>query len=153
MFHPLSPNGDNILAWLRSQFDKRLLKWESQLPTPQEIDGDSDLVYLRALDPVEWKDQDHYQVIGLQHLRERATEEDIKKAYRLRVLRHHPDKRQAAGETINPEGDYFACIVKAYEILSNPLKRRAYDSVDPLFDDYTPNKTAVKSPEDFFSVS
>lgn len=67
------------------------------------------------------------------------------------MLRHHPDKRQAAGEQINPEGDYFACIVKAYEILSNPAKRRAYDSVDPQFDDYTPSKS-VKCPEEFFTV-
>lgn len=68
------------------------------------------------------------------------------------MLKHHPDKRQAAGEKINPEGDYFACIVKAYEILAVPPKRRAYDSVDPDFDDYTPPKS-VKSPEEFFKVS
>lgn len=70
---------------------------------------------------------------------------------RLRVLKHHPDKRQAAGEKVNPEGDYFACIVKAYEILSNVPKRQAYDSVDPLFDNYNPPKS-VKSPDEFFSV-
>ncbi|ODM90758.1 DnaJ subfamily C member 2 [Orchesella cincta] len=151
LFHPLSNVGENVLTWVKSQHDRRLFKWARELEPEQEIDGESDLTYLRGLDPVQWKDQDHYQVVGLRHLRERASEEDIKKSYRLRVLKHHPDKRQAAGELINTEGDYFACIVKAYEILSNPAKRRAYDSVDPLFDDYTPPKS-VKSPEEFFTV-
>lgn len=28
-----------------------------------------DVAYLRSLDPKEWKDQDHYAVLGLKHLR------------------------------------------------------------------------------------
>ncbi len=32
------------------------------------------------LDPTQWKDQDHYVILGLGKLRYRATEQDIKKA-------------------------------------------------------------------------
>ena len=45
------------------------------------------------------------------------------------MLRHHPDKRKAAGEEIKLDDDYFSCITKAFEILGNPVKRRAFDSV------------------------
>jgi len=67
------------------------------------------------------------------------------------VLKHHPDKRMAAGEQVLPECDYFACIVKAFEILSSPTGRIAYDSVDHLFDNYVPPKT-LSSGENFFVV-
>ena len=38
--------------------------------------------FLRSLDPKECKDQDHYRVLGLAKLRGRATDEQIRKAYR-----------------------------------------------------------------------
>ena len=40
--------------------------------------------------------------------------------------------------------DYFTCITRAYETLGNLENRRAYDSVDPKFDEEIPviNKTA-----------
>lgn len=69
---------------------------------------------------------------------------------RIRVLKHHPDKRMGAGEQVNPECDYFACIVKAFETLTG--KRQAYDSIDPTFDNYVPPKT-ITSKDDFFTVS
>nr|BAH72571.1 ACYPI002653 [Acyrthosiphon pisum] len=39
---------------------------------------ESDTIYLKTLDPKEWKDQDHYQVLGLSKLRYKATEAQIK---------------------------------------------------------------------------
>lgn len=48
-----------------------------------------------------------------------ATDDDIKRAYRKIVLKHHPDKRKAQGETVDSENDYFTCITKAYEMLGN----------------------------------
>lgn len=36
--------------------------------------------------------EDYYQMLGLQNLRFRATQTDIKKAYRQCVLKYHPDK-------------------------------------------------------------
>jgi len=114
-----------------------------------EIEDDVD--YLRSLDPKEWKDQDHYNVLGLKKLRFNATDEDIKRAYRQKVLRHHPDKRKAAGEEVRSDDDYFTCITKAFETLSVPSKRRAYDSVDSEFDDDVPSVNASNK-ANFFKV-
>lgn len=76
-----------------------------------------DVNFLKSLDPKEWKEQDHYKVLGLELKRIEATEDDIKRAYRKMVLNHHPDKRKAKGETVSQDNDYFTCITRAYEIL------------------------------------
>ncbi|KAK0873220.1 Zuotin, partial [Friedmanniomyces endolithicus] len=71
---------------------------------------------------------DHYAVMGLSKYRWRATEEQIKRAHRKKVLRHHPDKKAASGKE---EGDqFFKCIQRANDILMDPVKRRQFDSVD-----------------------
>ena len=36
-------------------------------------------------------------VLGLTKLRYRATNDQIKRAYKKKVLKHHPDKRRARG--------------------------------------------------------
>ncbi|XP_003746779.1 dnaJ homolog subfamily C member 2 [Galendromus occidentalis] len=114
--------------------------------TPEELN------YLRGLDPNNWKEQDHYHVLGLQVARSRASDKDIKAAFRRKVLKHHPDKRSSKGEKIeNVDGDYFSCITRAYELLSNPKQRRAFDSVDPSFDDSVP-PVSEKSRANFFKV-
>ncbi|XP_073336920.1 dnaJ homolog subfamily C member 2 [Pagrus major] len=106
---------------------------------------------LRTLDPKDWKNQDHYAVLGLVNLRYKATQKQIKAAHKAIVLKHHPDKRKAAGEQIvEGDNDYFTCITKAIEILSDPVKRRAFDSVDPTFDNASPSKGEGK--ENFFQV-
>ncbi|XP_023651304.2 dnaJ homolog subfamily C member 2 [Paramormyrops kingsleyae] len=106
---------------------------------------------LKTLDPKDWKNQDHYAVLGLAHLRYKATQRQIKAAHKAMVLKHHPDKRKAAGEQIvEGDNDYFTCITKAIEILSDPVKRRAYDSIDPTFDNTVPTKSEGK--ENFFDV-
>lgn len=50
-----------------------------------------------------------------------ATDDDIRRAYRKIVLKHHPDKRKAQGEEIRQDDDYFTCITKAYETLGKQL--------------------------------
>ncbi|XP_046457191.1 dnaJ homolog subfamily C member 2-like [Daphnia pulex] len=115
------------------------------------VEIEDDVEYLRSLDPKEWKDQDHYAVLGLKKVRIIATEDDIKRAYRQKVLRHHPDKRKAAGEEVRADDDYFTCITKAYETLSVASKRRAYDSVDSEFDDDVPSSNAANKSR-FFEV-
>uniref|UniRef100_A0A8C5QT91 DnaJ homolog subfamily C member 2 n=1 Tax=Leptobrachium leishanense TaxID=445787 RepID=A0A8C5QT91_9ANUR len=106
---------------------------------------------LKTLDPKDWKNQDHYAVLGLKNLRYKATQKQIKAAHKAMVLKHHPDKRKAAGEQIvEGDNDYFTCITKANEILSDPVKRRAFNSIDPTFENSTPSKNEGR--DNFFEV-
>lgn len=110
----------------------------------EEVIFDDDVEYLRSLDPKDWKMQDHYAVLGMKNLRYKATDDDIKRAYRQKVLKHHPDKRKAQGEEVRSDDDYFTCITKAYEILGTPVKRRSYDSIDPTIDDSIPSQADIR---------
>jgi DnaJ family protein C protein 2 len=74
------------------------------------------------------QEQDHYAVLGITKYRWKATEEQIKRAHRKKVLRHHPDKKAASGSS--EDDNFFKCIQKATEVLGDPVKRRQYDSVD-----------------------
>ncbi|XP_023936552.1 dnaJ homolog subfamily C member 2 [Bicyclus anynana] len=112
---------------------------------------EDDVDYLRSLDPKEWKTQDHYAVLGIKQLRYKATDDDIKRAYRQKVLKHHPDKRKALGEEVRSDDDYFTCITKAYEILGSPKSRRSYDSVDREVDDSIPSTSDIKK-DGFFKT-
>ncbi|GJJ69129.1 DnaJ homolog subfamily C member 2 [Entomortierella parvispora] len=96
-------------------------------------------------DPKDWKDQDQYAVLGLSHLRYKATEDQIRRAHRRKVLKHHPDKKAAHGG-LHDDG-FFKCIQKAFETLMDPVKRRQWDSVDPNIPDEIPN---AKSKADFY---
>ncbi|XP_065089223.1 dnaJ homolog subfamily C member 2 [Ochlerotatus camptorhynchus] len=109
-----------------------------------------DVDYLKSLDPKDWKNQDHYAVLGLKDMRFEATEDDIKRAYRKIVLKHHPDKRKGQGQDVKADEDYFHCITMAYETLGTLKNRRAFDSVDPEFDDALPTQSEVK--KDFFEA-
>jgi len=115
-----------------------------------EDNFDIDENFLKSLDPREWKDQDHYAVLGLKTKRYFASDDDIRRNYRKMVLLHHPDKRKAKGEEIKIEDDYFTCITKAYEILGTPKTRRAYDSIDPEFDDSLPTTNQIE--ENYYKI-
>lgn len=68
---------------------------------------------------------------------------------RQKVLRYHPDKGQAQEGELRNEA-VFACIQKAYEQLGlSEDKRRAFDSIDPTFDESIPDSV---DPKDFFTV-
>ena len=65
-------------------------------------------------------DKDYYQILGIT---KGANEADIKKAYRKLALEHHPDRNK--GDKTSEEK--FKEVTKAYEVLSDPQKKQAYD--------------------------
>ncbi|KAJ1895179.1 hypothetical protein LPJ81_005019 [Coemansia sp. IMI 209127] len=91
---------------------------------------------LLELEPADWKEQDHYRVLGLSTLRYRADHAQIKQAYQMRALQFHPDKRAATGST--HDDAFFKCAQKAYNVLIDPVRRRQFDSVDPEIPDDIP---------------
>lgn len=75
-------------AWLKSILDRNLPR-DVESSDEEDINDyqfEDDLDYLRSLDPKEWKDQDHYAVLGITKLRNRATEDIIKKACKFLIL-------------------------------------------------------------------
>ena len=87
--------------------------------------------------------QDHYAVLGLSKHRFKATPDQIKRANRKKVLKHHPDKRAATGSS--DDDSFFKCIQKATEILLDPVRRRQFDSVDESAEVDPPSKKETKS--------
>lgn len=64
--------------------------------------------------------RDYYDILGINR---DASEEDLKKAYRRLAMKHHPDRNPD-----NPKAEeQFKEAKEAYEILSDPQKRTAYD--------------------------
>jgi DnaJ family protein A protein 2 len=67
---------------------------------------------------------DYYEVLGIN---KNATLKEIKKAYRTLAMKYHPDKNPH-----NPQAEeMFKKISHAYEILSDPEKRKTYDLYGP----------------------
>ena len=75
--------------------------------------------------------RDYYESLGVP---KNASDDDIKKAYRKMAMKHHPDRNQ--GDSGKVSEDKFKEAKEAYEMLSDPQKRAAYDQyghagVDP----------------------
>lgn len=66
--------------------------------------------------------KDYYNVLGVA---EKASEQDIKKAYRSLAKEYHPDRRPGDAEA----EARFKDITEAYEVLGEPAKRRKYDEL------------------------
>ncbi|HEV8543627.1 MAG TPA: molecular chaperone DnaJ [Verrucomicrobiae bacterium] len=92
--------------------------------------------------------RDYYEVLGVERT---ATSEDVKKAYRKLALKHHPDKNpgdKAAEEKFKELGE-------AYDVLSEPQKRAAYDqyghsAFDPRSRGFRPGAGGFHDPFEVF---
>ena len=65
--------------------------------------------------------QDYYKTLGIDKT---ATAAEIKKAYRKLAIKYHPDKTQGDKAL----EDKFKTISEAYAVLSDPEKRKQYDT-------------------------
>ena len=64
--------------------------------------------------------RDYYQVLSVPR---NATEEDVKRSYRRLAMKHHPDRNPHDTEA----EERFKEAKEAYEVLTDPHKRAAYD--------------------------
>lgn len=61
---------------------------------------------------------DYYEILQLSP---RASVETIERVYRLLVKRYHPDNQQTG------DGSRFRLVCEAFDVLSDPVRRAAYD--------------------------
>ena len=60
----------------------------------------------------------HYQVLGLT---KDASPDEIKRAYRVQAMRHHPDRQ-------NGDSSLFVIVKHAFDTLSDYNLRKEYDA-------------------------
>lgn len=65
-------------------------------------------------------ERDYYEILGIAP---DASVEEIKEAYHRQAFQFHPDRNQKSEEAHRKMEE----INKAYDVLSDPIKRRAYD--------------------------
>lgn len=91
------------------------------------------------------KGKDLYELLGVEAS---VSSEDIKKAYKKMALTHHPDKMKDPTEE---QKQHFILIQEATDILSDPVKRRRFEST-LKFDDTIPSDLRKGYADNFFEV-
>jgi DnaJ family protein C protein 2 len=82
-----------------------------------------------------------YEILGVSRS---SDDNEIRKAYKKLCLTNHPDKGGSAEE--------FQKIQKAYETLSDPAKRKKYDSTLPFDEDIPDVKKDKIDDSNFFDI-
>src|SRR5213596_2699857 len=67
--------------------------------------------------------KDYYKILGVDR---KSDEKTIKSAYRKLARKYHPDVAKTKDAP-----DRFKEVTEAYEVLSDPDKRRRYDTLGP----------------------
>lgn len=95
-----------------------------------------------------YKRFDYYAELGV---KQDASTEDIKRAYRRLAMKYHPDKNLLLSSKEADENLVkFKRIAEAYEVLSDVEKRKAYDSDQhPLVATAKSKSTKKKEPSPF----
>ena len=91
---------------------------------------------------------DLYAILGLEDKLFESSEAEIGKAYKKAALLYHPDK--LGDKLTQKDKDVWLQIQNAYETLSDPTRRKKYDSSIP-FDEKTPEEGDVND-ETFYEV-
>ncbi|OLL26573.1 Zuotin [Neolecta irregularis DAH-3] len=156
----IEPAGPQFLAHARRTRHNRTFSEDDRIQAGANVkkvedEGDeseeeSETAGLLSQDPKEWKQQDHYAVLGLSKYRYKATDDQIKRAYRRKVLKHHPDKKASSGN-VNDDS-FFKCIQKAMEVLSDPIRRSQFDSVDEGANVDPPSKKQAAKGNNFYKL-
>jgi len=73
--------------------------------------------------------KDYYETLGVS---KESSDAEIKRAYKKLALKWHPDKNPDQKEKAQKE---FIAVQQAYEVLSDPDKRKRYDNQKSFFSD------------------
>lgn len=86
---------------------------------------------------------DHYAILELGR-GDRSTEDEVRAAYKRLAVTTHPDKMRG-------DDTAFKAVQLAFEILSDPAKKRTFDSAAP-FDESAPDSSTIVPEKDFYKV-
>merc|ERR1719191_2460339 len=95
-----------------------------------------------------------YKILGLTR---RASDQEIKKAYKKMALQYHPDRHSGASDQEKAENEIkFKEIGEAFEVLSDPQKKQRWDQGETL-DEINGNSSGPRSrggmdPSDIFRM-
>jgi len=107
----------------KKAYEERTYEWRSEEPYKREKEVKTE--------PVPY----YYRVLGVS---KNATSDEIKDAYRKLAKIYHPDV------SIDPATEKkFKEINKAYEVLSDPVKRAHYDRFEDDYNDYIGDKNRL----------